>query len=115
MVLFKHIKYPINLNENEFMCSDLDPTLEPGDIVVKVNGKETEIISLQKYYETGRLETALSAYLVQVSKKGLDRTGKQTVMVEYEKEIEINGRKVICNSMGYFQFYLNYNGLSKYF
>ena len=115
MVLFKHNKFPINLNEKEFMCSDLDPILELADITVKVNGKKAEIISLQKYYETGTLETALPAYVVQVSKKGLEITGKQTVMVEYKKETEISGRKVVCNSMGYFQFYLNYNGLSKYF
>ena len=115
MTFFKMNKYPINLNGKEFTLIDCYPPLEAENITVMVNGKKTEIISLQKYQETGSPGNAITAYLAQVNRKGLDRTGKQTIILEYQKEMEIEGKKVICNSMGYFQFYLNYSGLSKYF
>lgn len=56
-----------------------------------------------------------SPCLVQVSRQGLSRIGKQTVAVEYKKEIKVKGRKIEINIMAYYQFYLNYSGLSKYF
>jgi hypothetical protein len=115
MVLFKLNRLPITINSKEFILSDAAPDLLPDDITITVNGKEAEIISLQKYHETGSPGRAITAYLVQIDKKGLDSSGKQTVMVEYQKEIEIEGKRVLCTSIGYFQFYLNYSGLSKYF
>jgi hypothetical protein len=115
MTFFKSNKYPINLNGKEFTLLDCYPPLERENITVMVNGKKAEIISLQKYQETGSPGNAITAYLVQVNRKGLDRTGKQTVILEYQKEMEVEGKKVICNSMGYLQFFLNYSGLSKYF
>jgi hypothetical protein len=115
MTFFKMKQYPINLNEKEFTLMDCYPPLEPENITVWVNGKEAEIISLQKYQETGSPGNAITAYLVQVNRKGFDMTGKQTITLEYQKEMEAEGKKVICISMGYFQFYLNYSGLSKYF
>ena len=107
-------KYPVTLNNKEFMVQSLFYDLEPEDIKVWVNGKEVQIFSVQKYFETGQ-DKAQVAYLVQVDRKGLSRTGKQTVTVEYEKDVEINENKVRRNSMGHFQFYLNFSGLSDYF
>jgi len=106
-------KYPVTLNKNEFQVVGLAFDLEPEDIKVWINGKEVQNISVQKYFETGP-DNAQVAYLVQVSRTGLSRIGKQTVRVEFEKDIEKDGNKVHRNSMGYFQFYLNFTGLSKY-
>jgi hypothetical protein len=113
--LWEARKYDTEINEKEWRVSGLAPELNIEDIRISVNGKEVEIYSLQKYYETAWNGTAMPAYLVQVSKDGLDRVGKQTIRLEYEKEMEINGQKVLRNSMGYFQFYLNYGGLSTYY
>lgn len=107
-------KYSVIINKNEFQVEGLAFDLELKDIKVWINGKEVQKISLQKYFETGQ-NNAQVAYIVQVSRKGLSRIGKQTVMVEFEKDIEKDGNKVHRNSMGYFQFYLNYTGLSRYF
>jgi len=115
MVLFKSSRLPITINSKEFILTDCAPDLLPEDVTITVNGKEVEIISMQKYNETGSSGRAITAYLVQINKKGLDRIGKQTVMVEYQKEIIIDGKTYICNSMGYYQFYPNYSDLSKYF
>lgn len=106
-------KYPVTLNNNAFMVEGLAFDLEPEDIKIWINGNEVQIISVQKYFETGQ-DKAQIAYVVQVSRKGLSRIGKQTVMVEFEKEVERDGIKAHRNSMGYFQFYLNYTGLSHY-
>ena len=107
-------KYPVTLNNNEFLVEGLSFDLEPEDIKVWINGKEVRIISVQKYFETGQ-DKAQVAYVVQVNRKGLSRIGKQTVMVEFKKDVEKDGIKAHRNSMGYFQFYLNYTGLSNYF
>jgi len=54
-------------------------------------------------------------YLIQVLRKGPASFGKQTVVVEYDKYVEIDGKKNRISSMGLCQFYLNYNGQSEYF
>ncbi|MBC7362930.1 MAG: hypothetical protein H5U07_00085 [Candidatus Aminicenantes bacterium] len=106
---------PVTLNQAGFSIMDASPELEPPDLKITVNGKEVEIISCQKYYETGSPGRGMPAYLVQVSSKGLQHPEKKTVIVEYKKEVERDQNKVMCTSMGIFQFYLNYNGLSKHF
>lgn len=116
----KEKEYPhyfVTLNKNQFQVADDSPPLEPNkDIKVKVNGKEAKIISLQKFYQTGELDKpAHVVYVAQISRKGLSRTGKQTIIVEFEKEMEIGEKRIIRNSMGYYQFYLNYKGLSHYY
>ncbi len=108
-------KFPVTINETEFSITDASPELKPEDFKITVNGKEVEIISCQKYYETGRPGKGMPSYLVQVNSKGLKHPGKMTVIVEYEKEVERNQKNIMCTSMGVFQFYSNYNGLSKYF
>jgi HSP20 family molecular chaperone IbpA len=114
--LFKNMNKTstISIDDRTYNLVDVDPNLKTQDISVKINGKETKIILLQKYYETMN-ENAMMAYLLQVSRDGHDRIGKQTILVEYENEMEVDGRKVLNNSIGYFQFHLNYSGLSKYF
>lgn len=112
--LWKTRENDIELNGKEWKVLDLAPELTIEDIKVSVNGNEVEIYSLQKYFETSGKASSMPAYLVQVSKDGLDRVGKQTIRLEYEKEMEIGGQKVLRNSMGYYQFYLNYGGLSTY-
>ena len=69
---------------------------------------------MQKYYETSK-NMALPAYIVQVERGEHSTPGKKTVMVEYESLMEVSGKEVVRNSMGYFEFYNGYYGLSKYF
>lgn len=107
--------YPLNLGSQEIPIHDLAPNLLPKDIRVRVNGQDVDIISLQKFYETPATDLGMPNYLVQVKRKGEAVFGKQTVQVEYDKEVEIDGKKVRCISMGVCQFYLNFYGLSYYF
>ncbi|MFH1070293.1 MAG: hypothetical protein V1794_11800 [Candidatus Glassbacteria bacterium] len=100
------------LNGKELKVIDIAPALKAGDIRVKVNGREAEIYSLQKYYETGR-DRAMPAYLIQVRKQ--EYLGKVTFEVEYQTEMEISGQKVFRSSMGYCQIYLKYGGMSELF
>jgi hypothetical protein len=101
----------IDGKESEFI--DIAPELKQKDITVRFNGSEAGIVSLQKYYEwtSGK---AMTAYLLQVSREGLESIGKQTVTVEYRSEGEVQGKQVVHTSLGVFQFYPNFTGLSFY-
>jgi hypothetical protein len=70
------------------------------------NGTEVQdqVLYRQKGIEEGIL-----------GRKGVGKTGKQTVMVEFSKELEIQGRHITSNSMAYLQFYSNFGGFSAYF
>ena len=108
-------KIPIELNGREFQIGIYTPELEIDDIQVMINGNTADNLSLQKYYETGSPNSGCIAYIIQVKRtQEHGVTGKQTVLVSYEKTFEIDGKEHVGNSMGCFQFYLNYNGLSKY-
>ena len=107
--------FPVDINGTEFSIMDASPELGPEDLKITVNGKEVEIISCQKYYETANPCSGMPAYLVQVNGKGLKHPGKVTVVVEFSKKAERNQKNIMCTSMGVFQFYLNYTGLSAYF
>lgn len=111
--LINYRKSGTTINGKEWKVSDIAPELNLEDVKVTVNGQEAGILSLQKYYETSSV--AMPSYLIQVDRQELAWIGKQTVKVEYEKEMGIGGKMVLCNSMGYFQFFLNHSGLSKYF
>jgi hypothetical protein len=105
---------PFILDGKTYNLIDIAPDLKAEDITVTINGKTSEVISLQRYHETAP-GTAMNAYLVQVNLEGIEKTGKQTVVLEYRAETEVDGESVVTNSMGYFQFYSNYYGLSSYF
>ena len=112
----KNEKTTVHLNGRDFQIGIWIPELEINDVQVTINGKDTEILSFQKYYETGSSNAGCIAYIIQVKRSdehGL--TGKQTVMVSYEKTLEIGAKKRVVNSVGSYQFYLNFNGSSKYF
>lgn len=102
----------IELNNKDFKLIDISPDLDIKDFTVTINGNKTEIISLQKYYETGE-KIAMPAYLIQLPRKRMSM-GKQTIMVEYDKAIEKKGKTVFQNSMGYFQFFGNFFGYSAF-
>jgi hypothetical protein len=104
--------FPININGVEFSIFDAAPELEPKDLKITINGKEVKIISCQKYYETASPGLGIPAYLVQVCSEGVGHPGKKTVVVEYKKEVEKDAKSFICTSLGIFQFYPNYAGLS---
>jgi len=100
------------LNGKEFNLNNIAPDLNINDLNITINGEKAEIYSIQKYFETGR-DVSMPAYLVQIRR--LEPTfGKQTICVEYDKTVEQMGRKVFQNSMGYFQFYVNFDGKSAY-
>jgi hypothetical protein len=114
-IIWNQKKYPVKLYESEYTITEMIPDLEPKDIKVMINGTEAEILSLQKFYETGNPGRGLISYMAQIKRtRGLGLFGKQTVCVEYDKAVERSGQKVRATSMGYFQFYLNFSGFSKY-
>ncbi len=107
--------FPVKINGREFSIIDTSPELTPEDLKITVDGKSVEIISCQKYFETSSPEKGMMSYLVQVSTKDIKHPGKKTVIVEFEKEVKRNQKNIMCTSMGVFQFYLNFKGLSTYF
>ena len=112
MVLSKDTSYTQEINNKEFKFLDISPDLDIKDITVAINGKQTEIYSMQKYFETGK-DRAMPAYLIQVRRLS-PCFGKQTIRVEYDKTIKKDGKEIFQNSMGYFQFYVNFFGLSDF-
>jgi len=100
------------INDKTFKWLDSAPQLDIKDLTITINGRETEIYSIQPYLETGE-DYAMSAYLIQV--RQLNPTfGKQTIMVEYNKTEEKDSKPAQQNSMGYFQFFVNYSGESAF-
>lgn len=90
-------------------------SLTPDDIKVFVNGKESRIVSLQTFYETHDDENASEAYLLQIDRSGLKRTGKQELLLEFLTREETQGKVIIHSGQGYYQFYTNFAGLSNYY
>ncbi len=107
-------KTPIKIENMNYNMTEIAPEIKIDDIKVKINEQQVKIVSIQKYYETVG-DNALLAYLLQVNRDNLPKIGKQTIMVEYDNEIEVDGKKLKNNSMGYFQICLNYYGLTTYF
>lgn len=102
----------IIINDKEFNLINIAPKLDIEDMKITINGEQTEIYSMQDYYETGK-DNAMPAYLIQIRRLA-PTFGKQTIRVEYDKSIELSGKKISQNSMGYFQFNPNYSGLSAF-
>ncbi len=104
--------YIQKMNDKEFNYINIAPELEIKDLKITINGEQAEIYSIQKYFETSK-DNAMPAYLVQVRR--LSPTfGKQTIRVEYDKTVEKVGKELFQNSMGYFQFYVNFLGYSDF-
>jgi len=112
MVLFHNnlVDTMLKIGDKEYRIINIAPELDLKDIRITINGTQTELYTIQKYFESGR-DMAMPAYIVQV-RRLMPCFGKQTLMVEYEKTIEIGDKKVLQNSMGYFQYYPNFYGLS---
>lgn len=106
-------KSSVQVGGETFDLIDVAASLRKEDLKVRFNGKEAGIVSLQKYFEwtSGKM---MPAYLLQVSREGLENIGKQTVMVEYRSEGAVQGKQVVHTSLGVFQFYPNFSGLSFY-
>jgi len=104
----------IEIEGTPFKVSDIAPNITKDDLSITVNGIRAEIVSVQKYYETG-IDAAMPAYLVQVRKRGLPRVGKLSFMVSYSVKSPEQGSNIEFNSMGYFQFYPNFKSNSKYY
>jgi hypothetical protein len=117
MSVFFYRKMPPPMKETiegkTYDVIDIGARLRSGEVTVKFNGKEAPIVSLQKYYEwtSGKL---MPAYMLQVSREGLENIGKQTVVVEYQSESEWSGKKIVHSSFGVFQLYPNFTGHSFY-
>jgi hypothetical protein len=105
-----NINSNITINDKQFNLINIAPVLDIKDMKITINGNQAEIYSMQKYFETGK-DMAMPAYMIQIRRLA-PTFGKQTIRVEYDKSIELNGRKIFQNSMGYFQFNANYSGSS---
>jgi hypothetical protein len=112
MVLFKDSSYIQIINNKEVKILDISPDLDVKDITVKINGEQTEIYTIQRYFENVK-DMSMPAYLIQVRRLS-PSFGKQTIRVEYNKTIEKNGKEIFQNSMGYFQFFVNFFGYSDF-
>lgn len=114
MVLFPGEKnFNKEINNKNYEVIDMSPDIVNSDLTVRINGKETEIYSIQKFYETGK-ESALPSYILQIRKLP-PRIGKQTIQLEFVKKIYIENKTIIQSAMGYYEFYLNFAGQSKYY
>lgn len=114
--LFKNAEntQEITVTGKKFNFNNLTPYLKIENLKVIVNGKECNIISMQEYFETAD-GFASKAYLLQIDKKGISKTGKQNLMLEFDAREKIDGKELKHNAVGYFQFYANFTGLSKYY
>lgn len=105
------------LSNRPIKVFDIAPELKKENITVKVNGKELEIIAMQKVYDCGERKNELSgmpAYLISVKRPKL-KNGKMTISLEYDgKVINKNGEEIRANSYGLTQFYNGYKGFSRY-
>lgn len=100
--------YTVNL-DGEFSVQDISPDLRMDDIQVTVNSKVSEILSIQKIYETGLIygeKNAMPAYIVQILKKH-STLGKQTLCLEYDTQNRKakDDNVILAQGQGYLQFF----------
>jgi len=114
MVLFHNNKdgAKTTFNEKEYNLTDISPELGIDDIIVRINDKPAEILTVQKIFETG-INWVMPSYIIQV-RRIMPCFGKQSVMVEYNKTILKESKILPQTSMGYYQFYVNFYGLSDF-
>jgi len=103
MIFYKKEEYNTVVGEREFFVTDIAPELSKEDVTVYINGRETEVISLQKIYETAEHGYCMPMYMAQISKQVYaDCFDKQTIILEYDTKERGNGRA--C-SRGFTHFY----------
>ncbi len=103
MIYFKKEEYSTVVGEQNFHVTDIAPEIAKEDVTVYVNGRKTEVISLQKLYETAEEGWCMPMYMVQIPRHlYADCLDKQTIVLEYDTKDRGNGRA--C-SRGFTQFY----------
>ena len=85
------------------MQPDFAPEIAKEDVTVYVNGRKTELLSLQKIYEASLEGWFVPMYMVQIPRElYVDCLDKQTIVLEYDTMDRGNGRA--C-SRGFTQFF----------
>ena len=103
MVYFKKEEYDTVVGEEKVHITDVAPEIAKEDVTVYVNGRKTDVISLQKLYEASPDGLHLPMYMVQIPREmHPDCLDKQTVVLEYDTKDRGNGRA--C-SRGFTQFF----------
>lgn len=103
MIYFKQEEYDTVVGEENIHIMDISPELVKEDVTVYVNGRKTEVLSLQKIYEASTDGLYLPMYMVQIPKElYADCLDKQTIVLEYDTKDRGNGRA--C-SKGFTQFF----------
>ncbi|MDR1704643.1 MAG: hypothetical protein LBS19_08155 [Clostridiales bacterium] len=98
------VKYPLDINGKSFPVTDICPELSLNGVRAWLNGRELEIISLQKLIETGP-DMSMPGYVLQAA-RGNVAVGKQTLIVEYDEEFtNVGGERVHAASQGRTQFF----------
>lgn len=103
MIYYKKNEYDISVGNHKFNVTDIAPELEIEDVSVTINGKNCNVISIQKIYETYEDSYAMPMYIVQVPKlTDTDLSDKQTVILDYDTKKRLPNR---ASSRGFTQFY----------
>lgn len=103
MVYFKKEEYDTVVGEEKVHITDVAPEIAKEDVTVYVNGRKTDVISLQKLYEASPDGLHLPMYMLQIPREmHPDCLDKQTVVLEYDTKDRGNGRA--C-SRGFTQFF----------
>ena len=103
MVYYKNEEYRTTVGEKDFHVVDIAPEISIEDITVYVNGRKTEVVSLQKLYETAAGGWCMPMYVAQIPKQlYADCLDKQTIILDYDTK---NGEKGRACSRGFTQFY----------
>ncbi|MBQ8548390.1 MAG: carboxypeptidase regulatory-like domain-containing protein [Lachnospiraceae bacterium] len=103
MIYFKKEEYNAVVGEETIYVSDFAPEIAKEDVTVYVNGRKTDVLSLQKIYEASLEGWFVPMYMVQIPRElYADCLDKQTIVLEYDTKDRGNGRA--C-SRGFTQFY----------
>lgn len=103
MIYFKKEEYSTVVGEESIYVSDFAPEIAKEDVTVYVNGRKTELLSLQKIYEASLEGWFVPMYMAQIPREMYeDCLDKQTIVLEYDTKDRGNGRA--C-SRGFTHFY----------
>ena len=103
MIYFKKEDYRTTVGDESIYVSDFAPEIAKEDVTVYVNGRKTEVLSLQKLYEASLEGWYVPMYMVQIPRELYgDCLDKQTIVLEYDTKDRGNGRA--C-SRGFTQFF----------